>query len=462
MLSRPFGRTGGAWKVALTGFVIGAMLCPHIAWAGPTDPFTIALMGDTQKYSTSMAATYWPNRYTDVTGWIANNIATENIAFVTSVGDITQATSASLSAEWNRAMAAFNKFHVGDNPSNAVLVPYSIAPGNHDYDNKRWLGADGWVPGTKNMYYGTSFWQSYLSPTSSRYAGKSWYGSDLGWTHSYANTNSSLPDIVYTGVGENTYQTFQAGGETYMHITLSCGAPDGDLAWAQSIINANPGVKTMVTTHSFSTGGSPGAFTDRIAGGRYFTQYNSALPMPQRYQIPGNGGVDIWNEFIKTNDQIFMVFCGHTGGRSTRIEQNASGKDVIIMLFDPITRRLSTDGDGSNTYINGAGWVRLLEFDPVSGNIHSQTYSTVLDEWSDNVGGDLLGDPTLHPDAYNPDCYDAGGNLTNPNGLSDFIITPAGQIVPVPEPASISLLALGACLALLRKPTYRRWAGRRR
>ena len=357
MLSRFFGGTGGAWKFALTGFVIGAMLCPHIAWAGATDPFTIVLIPDSQGYADhrpggARSDLNWPNRFNDHIQWVADNVTSRNIAFVSHVGDVIQALSPNINGEWTVAANAMNRLHVGNNPANAALVPYSMACGNHDFNDKRWLSPDFGVD--VNMHYGTSKWISTFGP--GRFSGQSWFGgSDIGFSHTYANTIPGGPDLVRTGVGLNTYQTFQGGGETYLHISLATGAPDGELAWAQGVIDAHPGVKTIVTTHSFLSGG---AKQDVYAAGRYYSEYNSSLGWPNggRYQIPGNSGQDIWDKFIKVNDEIFMVFSGHTGGQHTRIEQNASGKDVIMMLFDRTHRRLSTDGDGSSTYRNGAGW----------------------------------------------------------------------------------------------------------
>ena len=423
-------------RIMAVGLLLIVLVPAGVMAAGADDPFTIVLLGDTQNYSTSTAATYWPTRYNDVLGWVGNNVATQNIAFVSSVGDVTQATSPSLNAEWTRVQTAFDKLHVGGNRNNAALVPYSVAVGNHDFDSHKWLAADGFVPGTStaNMYYGYTYWTNYFGP--SRYTGKSWYGSDVGWVSTYASNVPGAPDLVRTGIGLNSYQVFQAGGENYLHIALSCGAPDGDLAWAQSVISAHPGLKTIVTTHSLSTGGAIGGFSDRIRACRYWAEHNptgtwnKTTGEGDRYQIPGNGGIDIWNEFIKSNDQIFMALCGHTGGRATRVETNDYGHNVIIMLFDPITRRLSTDGDGSNTYVNGAGWLRLIQVDPDTGLIRCRTYSPVLDEYADNVGGALWGDPVLHPNAYMANCYDVDGNLTKPDQLSDFFITPAGAIIP--------------------------------
>ena len=438
-------------RMAALGMLAALLIGAQVSSAGSSDPFTIVLIPDSQGYADHKPGgvrsdLYWPNRFNEHVQWIADNVASQNIAFVSHVGDVTQALSPNINSEWTVAANAMNRLHVGNNPANAALVPYSMACGNHDFDNKRWLSPDFGI--NNNMHYGTSKWISTFGP--SRFSGQSWFGgSDMGFSYTYKNTIPGGPDLVRTGVGLSTYQTFQGGGETYLHISLATGAPDGELAWAQTVIDAHPGVKTIVSTHSFLSGN--GTKQDVYAAGRYYSEYKSSLGWPNggRYQIPGNSGQDIWDKFIKVNDEIFMVFCGHTGGQHTRIEQNASGKDVILMLFDRTHRRLSTDGVPGNNR-NGAGWLRTLTFDPISGNIHCQTYSTVLDEWGDNVGGDLLGDPTLHPDAYNDDCYDAGGNLINPNGLSDFIITPAGHIVPVPEPASISLLAFGVCLTLLR------------
>jgi len=436
-MDMPERKTNLLSPLSLILFSLAAMLIgsPSAA-AGTGGKFTVVVVPDTQGYADHAnppaSNVNWPNRYNEHVQWIADHIKPLNIVFVSQVGDVVQNVLSKDVTEYKVAQAAWNRLHVGNDPANPALVPYCLSIGNHDFDAKCWLMNDFKL--NQNTHYGSRIWSKYFGP--SRYGAQKWFGgSDAGFSHTYANTIPGAPALVRAGAGLSTYQTFQAGGRSYLHISLSCGAPDGELAWADSVIAAHPGVKTIVTTHALWDGGS---FLDRARAGRYFCEVNRGLRWPNggRYQIPGNSGKEMWDKFIGKHDQIFLVLCGHTGGQATRIEKNANGKGVILMLFDRTHRRLSTDGDGSGKYRNGAGWLRTLEFDADTGDIHCRTWSTVLKEWSDNVGGRKNGRPSLHPNAYNPDCYDGEGKLVKPGQLSDLIIRKDLTIVPSSTPAT--------------------------
>src|SRR5688572_8408218 len=93
---------------------------------GPPDfnaPFTVAVLPDTQFYSESFPATFHAQ-----TQWIVDHAATNNIKFVTHLGDVTQNGGALI--EWWRADAAMDRLDT------LPSLPYSVAIGNHDYDIK--------------------------------------------------------------------------------------------------------------------------------------------------------------------------------------------------------------------------------------------------------------------------------------------------------------------------------------
>jgi len=247
-----------------------------LVWA---DAFSLVALPDTQNYSTS-----YPEIFMNQTQWIVDHRATENIAFVTHLGDLVN--TASSSEEWTRADAAMDTLH--------GQVPYSACMGNHD------------IGSNYDAYFG-----------SSRYAGQTGYGG------SSANQR-------------NHYQTFSAGGYEFLHLNLQYAPDTAAISWAQSIINANPGKPTIVSTHDNLN------LTGRSTNGQ-----------------------NLWDGLVKSSDQVFMVLNGHWHGEFQQLSLNDSNDKVIEMLSD------------YQSYSNGGdGYLRRIEFDVPNNRINVQTYST--------------------------------------------------------------------------------------
>jgi hypothetical protein len=112
--------------------------------------------------------------------------------------------------------------------------------------------------------------------------------------------------------------------------------------WAQSIIDANPGVPIILSTHENLTG----------SGVR---------------SVPG---LELWQQLVSGNDQIFMVLNGHshaTNGGYHQVSTNAAGRPVFEVLQN--YQHFANDGNG---------WLRLIEFDTANDKIRFETYSPVL------------------------------------------------------------------------------------
>ncbi|MCE5269602.1 MAG: metallophosphoesterase [Planctomycetaceae bacterium] len=168
--------------------------------------FEIVALPDTQNYN--KVAT--PNIFNTQTSWVANNISSENIAFVTQLGDITD--DGTNSTYWSRANSAMSAID--------GLVPYSVSFGNHD---EHWTIDTG--DGVANCLanYGPS-----------RYAAYSWFGG--------ASPN-----------GLANYQTFAAGGMNFLHLNLPYAPDATTLSWANSVLSnpANANKPTIISTHDY-------------------------------------------------------------------------------------------------------------------------------------------------------------------------------------------------------------------
>jgi hypothetical protein len=85
---------------------------------GTDEDFILIVIPDTQN-----EAEYCPDVFTDQIQWIVDNETSENIIFVTHVGDIVN--TASDTEQWENADAAMGLLDTAG-------IPYSVSPGNHD------------------------------------------------------------------------------------------------------------------------------------------------------------------------------------------------------------------------------------------------------------------------------------------------------------------------------------------
>ncbi|MEE8451233.1 MAG: alkaline phosphatase [Thermoguttaceae bacterium] len=278
----------------------------------PIDSFTIAVLPDTQRYAES-----FPDRFMDQTQWIADHVASENIVFVTHVGDVVQngGEGADLNAiEWARADAAMDLLDGDLETSPDGLVPYSVTLGNHDYDVISEHGsADQFISN-----FGAD-----------RYAGRSWYG------------GSSADQF-------NQYQVFRAGDYEFLHLTLQWEPLDADIAWAQSVIDAHPDLPVILSTHAYL--------------------FNPAERYTKTRTEGGNSGEQLFEKLVRPNSQIFMVVGGHDLGEVHQVSTNVAGLKVIEVLANYQAR--PNGGDG---------FLQLFKFLPDENRIDVVTYSPTLD-----------------------------------------------------------------------------------
>ena len=309
--------SGAVGAAAIGGFGTGVGSAQTEAW-------TVVVVPDTQKYARSSSLIAFAQ---DQTTWIANNLAVENIAFVTHEGDWVD--DGSNRTEWQRMDDVWNTIE-GD-------VPYAAAIGDHDYavEEDRASGAANY-----REFFGEA-----------RYGGYSWFG-------------GSAPN------DRSHYQRFSAGGYDFLHIDLEWEAP-GDpsdpttpVGWAQSVLDANPETPAIITTHSYLWD-EPGQ-----EGRTTFVEENSG---------DGNSGQQLFRKLVEPNPQVFMTFNGnfHRGtgsdnGEWAQVSQNAAGLAVYELLAN------------YQDYPNGGdGWLRLVRFVPGGGSggqdrIEVRTYSPSL------------------------------------------------------------------------------------
>lgn len=257
-------------------------------------------------------------------------------------------------------------------------IPFGVAPGNHDYDaiwsvagfpanpEKSKTDEAGTVAHLGLVHIGglANFRRAFGSDTKF-FKNKDWYIDG------------------YKGGGSSA-QIFEAAGYRFLHFAFEMQAGDDVLAWAQGIIDRYPGLPTFISTHDYLNPKGerkPSAIMDLALGD----------------PAGNNSAEQLWQKFIKTNDQILMVFSGHQLGQATRIDENDNGHKVYQLLSDYQERgQAGLDagqprlGNGNAMGI-GDGWFRELHFhlgddqarvEVKTYSSHYHTYSADLESYA--------------------------------------------------------------------------------
>ena len=339
-------------------------------------PWTLAVIGDQQWALDETDGNDWSNRFTSQTAWIAANAASHNVRMVTQVGDIVE--HGNNLTEYNQALSAMQILDNAPNANGGVGIPWSVAYGNHEI-----IGA------TRDP----TFDLAGLGPSANY---RQYFGSASG-THRYSNQ----PE--FKGVSGSDLNTWHivptSAGRSYLMLNLEIDVPGqkagtnfNAIGWAQSIIDQNPGLPTIVTTHVFE---------------------GSKSGPPNNAYLKGfghNSQLEIFNKLIKDNAQIFMVLSGHTSEDTHQIKTNTAGQPVLQMVTD-YNKWLGAAGDG---------FFRLIEIDEAAHRVRVKTYSALLDQYR-----------------------------TDANSQFEFSVDFANRFAPVPEPAG-SKIALFLAFAALR------------
>jgi len=304
-----------------------------------SDPdFTVVDYPDTQNYADlGLGATL--QMWKDQTIWTVANKIAWNIVAVAHTGDVVHsATAVQFTAMNGDATYGFVQL---DN----AAIPYTPAPGNHDYTST-------W---TRDLT-GAGKWNATFP--SARYSGAAWYlGSDPA------------------GSVESMAIKFDVGTSKYGILSLGLCPSNGQLAWAQGILNLDTARKFIVSTHAFLL----------PAGGLATT---GDLDACENYLAAGfNQPLAIWTNFIQANDsQIMMVLNGHffQGGAGPNGESTAY--DLQVGANGHIIPMVHTN---FQAYTNGgSGYMRIFKFRPSLGLIEVKTYSPNLTTYLTDAGNE--------------------------------------------------------------------------
>jgi len=300
--------------------------------------YSIIMIPDTQRY---FRAKNGDEIFAQEINWIVKNSPLLDVRLITHIGDVIEDGKGDINhPEWSRSVKIMQKLHDFSKESG---IPYSVSLGDHDYngDEKPYLGYSAFV---KN--YGKK-----------RYDGFKWYGGS-------SNTETSH------------YQYITLNGRKILHLNIECDAPrntafkdeEDQLKWAQKIIDKNPGIPVILSTHAYLTDENEG---DKFVGREPEPEVKKKN---RRKGEDRRGGVGIWNELVKNNDQIFMVLCGNyheynkrkgDTGEFHQVSKNSKGRDVIEIL-----------GNYQGYPNGGDGLFRILVFNEKDNTLTVKTYSS--------------------------------------------------------------------------------------
>ncbi len=283
-------------------------------------PFRVIVLPDTQVYSWG-----FPHVFEAQTKWIVDHAADLDIRFVSHVGDVVDGGGDD--KQWRHADRCMKLLDDAN-------VPYGILPGNHDWarTGRRSTNLDSYL--------------AVFGPE--RFEGRDWYGGSMPGRHG------------------NSWQTFDGGGLTFLHLALEWRHdfdtdPDlGILEWAQTVIDAHPGLPTIITTHE--------DLRDNDKHGR-----DGGVTAP---------GVLLFDDLLRTNDQVFLVLSGHNHFGPNKVNGDGEWRHTSTTDNGLAVHRLMTtfqDWRPNDSPTGGEGFLRIMTFDVAAGEVKVETYSPFRD-----------------------------------------------------------------------------------
>ena len=310
---------------ALSTGEIKTMAAEHLAQT--TEPFTIAVLPDTQFYCDTRLklSAKWGNgdlrRYFFAqTKWVRDNQERLNIAFLVHEGDIVQADGPEEWAIAKKAMSVLDG-----------KVPYCMCLGNHDMGFKK----------SDNKYGGdiavnrTTLFNKYFPRE--KFAKRKEFGGTFD-----------------PGRHDNSWYHFEATGMKFLIVSLECKPRNEVLAWANKVVAKHPGHRVIVLTHAYMS-----------ANGRRIDKLG--------FKIKGNAGEEMWQKLVSKHKNIFMVLCGHSSGEAVLTSKGDHGNQVHQVLSD--YQHLNNGGES---------WLRYMVFVPNENKIKVYTYNPALDKFRNN------------------------------------------------------------------------------
>ncbi|MBN1589145.1 MAG: metallophosphoesterase, partial [Pirellulales bacterium] len=313
-------------RYAISAVSVLLCLTAGLGWAVEADPisdgsWTMILLPDTQHYVDDPARA---PIFDAQTQWIADHQTSHNIQMVLHQGDLTNNNIASQYTYAKHSMDILS----------TAGVPYSIAPGNHDY------GTNGSTD-TRNTLFNSTLY----------------FGSGTNYA------NQSNITFYESGKTDNSYSTFSAGGEDWLVFSAEFGPRTEVLQWMDGVADAHPNHNLIFNTHAH-------LFND---GSRYdWSTYGAAQTWnPHNYPIGAttNDGQEVWDQLIKKHENWKLVFNGHVLNSGTGWLASRGDNGNIVHQF-LANYQMRAQG--------GEGYLRIMEFKDDGNSVKVSSYSPYL------------------------------------------------------------------------------------
>lgn len=313
---------------------------------GKENYWSMVFIPDIQNLVTGKYTKLWY----DMADWIATNVKKENIQHVIGAGDSTWSNQAT---EYTYARNGFDKF--------TSLVSWSNMIGNHDYV---WNSTS-----RDSANYNTYFGTDYITSTYANYTYQESYEDEYGISGT-----------------ENSYYTFNVNGEHWMILQLEYYPRQEVLNWANTVIESHPKYNVIVTTHSYLDG-----------SGNYAT--DSMSYTSEDAHVGGSLGVSteaIWDNVIKSHDNVKMILCGHsTNGEGTIVTKtvaNGANQDVTALMMNAQDKDMTDENSSVETEYytgQGLGMLSILRFSADGSQVAVQYYAPGYDKSYDAASNDI-------------------------------------------------------------------------
>lgn len=241
----------------------------------PQSIFTFAVFADTQQ------EVWWENddRFVGRSRWVNDTRQLLSTRLLMHTGDVVDWDTPD-HIQYVRARRAMAELNDG--------IPYTLAAGNHDTAAVGPGGGAADPTRTRTLVRDTSSFNTYLGP------------------------GVSSQGTFESGRKENSYTRFNAGGISWLVLSLELWPRKAAVEWAKKVVAGHPEDNVIVVTHSYLTpsGG--------IYGG---SDYGETSP---RY---------LYDNLIKRYPNIKMTFSGHTGQAAYRRDVGVNGNVIHNYLM---------------------------------------------------------------------------------------------------------------------------------
>ena len=320
----------------------------------PEGAFTYAVIPDTQRYDgegvyvkKGKPPRKGPTRnvaFSSRVNWIADNIRTENIVFVSHMGDIIDVNNV---AQWTFASNLLTRLD--------SKVPYSVSPGNHDMRSS---------VGDATLF-------NRFFPVG-RFARQPGYAARFeGFT--------TPAGLFKSGGNANTCRLFEAGGERFVLVHLECNAPEPVLKWADEMLERYADRHAIVATHAYlgpltqeiRKERPPIAHAEAKRLGRPVNPYAPEMLGRMRWNTAqykekdGTSGEYMWSRHFSRHANLFLVVCGDQSSVIAYRQQSVGEKGNVV---SEVMQDYPRDSDASD-------WLRLYRFIPSARRLEVYTYS---------------------------------------------------------------------------------------